>query len=158
MAKLVCIEGANQGDEFNLLDQVTTIGRSNECDITIFDKKCSREHCRLYNYAGSFTVEDAGSRNGTFVNGRRIVDFTPMKSGDKIKIGKSIFIISNKAMGDKLAETTSEVMDDLEKRGFSELVKKTAAAQGGAPTQAELEKMFGDTPQKKGFFRRLFGS
>ncbi|MFW5741133.1 MAG: sigma 54-interacting transcriptional regulator, partial [Myxococcota bacterium] len=45
------------------------VGRSSTCAWPIHDPKVSREHARLYPRDGGFTVQDLGSRNGTYVNG-----------------------------------------------------------------------------------------
>lgn len=47
----------------------------------------SREHARLLIEAGRATIEDLGSKNGTFVNRRRIGAATPLADGDEIGIG-----------------------------------------------------------------------
>ena len=44
------------------------IGRSSDNDIVITDLKVSSHHCRVYESAGSFYVEDTGSLNGVKVN------------------------------------------------------------------------------------------
>ena len=49
-----------------------TVGREASCDVTLRDSKVSREHFRISKHKEGFTVEDLGSRNGTFLNGQRI--------------------------------------------------------------------------------------
>src|SRR5262245_42907153 len=58
-----------------LLDKpVCTIGRSSMNDLPISDKMLSRQHARIVRDGnGGLTVEDLGSRNGTFLNGERLV-------------------------------------------------------------------------------------
>ena len=57
------------------------------CDIALpADTKASRLHARLVADGGGIAVEDAGSTNGTFVNGQRVTRQTLM-SGDTIVIG-----------------------------------------------------------------------
>src|SRR6516225_8882380 len=48
-----------------------TIGRSPECDAVIADFRVSRIHAKLVSENGEYLVLDAGSRHGTFLNGRR---------------------------------------------------------------------------------------
>ena len=69
-----------------LLDRpVTTIGRSSMNDLPVSDKMLSRQHARIVREGGGgLTVEDLGSRNGTFLNGERLVSVQPLKSGDRI--------------------------------------------------------------------------
>ena len=72
-----------------LLDRpVTTIGRSSMNDLPISDKMLSRQHARILRDGnGGLSVEDMGSRNGTFVNGERLTALLPLKSGDRITVG-----------------------------------------------------------------------
>jgi phosphoserine phosphatase RsbU/P len=72
-----------------LLDRpVTTIGRSSLNDLPIADKMLSRQHARIVRDGnGGLTIEDMGSRNGTFVNGEKLTAVLPLKSGDRITVG-----------------------------------------------------------------------
>src|SRR6266480_2440234 len=72
-----------------LLDRpVTTIGRSSMNDLPIADKMLSRQHARILRDGdGGLMIEDLGSRNGSFVNGERLVSTRPLKSGDRITVG-----------------------------------------------------------------------
>ncbi|HEX7252229.1 MAG TPA: SpoIIE family protein phosphatase [Thermoanaerobaculia bacterium] len=73
-----------------ILDRpVTTIGRSSMNDLPIADKMLSRQHARIVREGGDggLLIEDLGSRNGTFVNGEKLVSQQPLKSGDRITVG-----------------------------------------------------------------------
>jgi pSer/pThr/pTyr-binding forkhead associated (FHA) protein len=65
---------------------LTTIGRSSGNDITIDSLLVSRRHARLDCSAGRCTVEDLGSANGLFVNGRR-VSHAVLNPGDRLRLG-----------------------------------------------------------------------
>ena len=74
--------------KFALDRPVTTIGRSSANDLPIADKMLSRQHARIVKDGdGGLTVEDLGSRNGTFLNGERLVSLKPLRSGDRITVG-----------------------------------------------------------------------
>ncbi|MFN2385307.1 MAG: SpoIIE family protein phosphatase [Thermoanaerobaculia bacterium] len=74
--------------KFALDRPITTIGRSSANDLPIADKMLSRQHARIIRDGnGSLSIEDLGSRNGTFVNGERLVSLIPLKSGDRITVG-----------------------------------------------------------------------
>lgn len=74
--------------KFALDRPVTTIGRSSANDLPIADKMLSRQHARIVKDGdGGLTVEDLGSRNGTFLNGERLVSLQPLRSGDRITVG-----------------------------------------------------------------------
>jgi len=65
-----------------------SIGRRSVNDLKIVDKGVSRQHCRV-DYDGEFFwLVDCDSRNGTFVNGRKI-SRTMLYDGDVIRIGHS---------------------------------------------------------------------
>ncbi len=67
---------------------VTTIGRSSMNDLPISDKMLSRQHARIVRDTdGGLTVEDLGSRNGTFLNGERLTTVQTLKPGDRITVG-----------------------------------------------------------------------
>lgn len=50
------------------------VGRSDESDVTLADASVSRTHAVLSCGTGAWTVRDLGSKNGTFVDGDRVVD------------------------------------------------------------------------------------
>ena len=65
----------------------TTIGRSPYCSIQLLSPQTSREHAAILVRDGETTLTDLGSRNGTYVNGRRIRETAPLNIGDRITIG-----------------------------------------------------------------------
>ncbi len=68
------------------------IGRRG-ADVTIDDKLSSRQHCLLYpDEDGRVRAKDLDSRNGTFVNGEKIVEVV-LRPGDEIKIGNTTLSI-----------------------------------------------------------------
>jgi pSer/pThr/pTyr-binding forkhead associated (FHA) protein len=69
---LIAVAGEQAGRRYAIGDGVV-IGRSDDADVALTDPDVSRAHARVTRIAGdSFIVEDLGSRNGTFVDGRRI--------------------------------------------------------------------------------------
>jgi hypothetical protein len=73
--------------EFDLPRGTTTIGRSVECQLTLDDPLVSRRHARIVVEDEAVHLEDLGSRNGVRVNGSIIKSATPLRSGDRIRIG-----------------------------------------------------------------------
>ena len=53
----------------------------------------SRHHARIDVRGDDATVEDLGSKNGTFVNGRPVQRVTPLKDGDEVRIGTVTLIL-----------------------------------------------------------------
>ena len=66
-----------------------TIGRGLENDITIADPEASALHAALEHLPTAWSVRDLSSRNGTFVNGERVLTERPLRRGDEIRIGRS---------------------------------------------------------------------
>ena len=67
-----------------------TIGRASNADIRLqADDQISRIHARLDRDGSTWTLYDE-SRNGTGLNGRRLTSPTPLNTGDKIHIGRSV--------------------------------------------------------------------
>jgi pSer/pThr/pTyr-binding forkhead associated (FHA) protein len=63
------------------------IGSDTSCDRIIDDPLVSARHARLARRGDRVVIEDLGSSNGTFVNGRRSEGVTEIKSGDLIGLG-----------------------------------------------------------------------
>ena len=78
--------------EFPVDGETTSIGRSGASDIVLkSDDYVSGQHARLTRHGGLLYVEDAGSTNGTFVNDRKAVGATPLRSGDRVRVGSTTF-------------------------------------------------------------------
>lgn len=80
----------NLGARYRLLDEVL-LGRAPDSNIVLDDTYASQQHARLFESGDSYCVEDLGSTNGTYVNGRKISYPLELRSGDRIKIGKTVF-------------------------------------------------------------------
>jgi hypothetical protein len=70
------------------LDAVVTLGRDVNNSIVLEDEFASTTHARLTFRGRAWYVEDAGSTNGTFVNGSRIDAISPLAFGDELQIGQ----------------------------------------------------------------------
>lgn len=77
---------------FRLASGTTSIGRSGASDIILkSDDFVSGKHAKLTRHGGLLYVEDAGSTNGTYVNDRKAVGATPLRSGDRVRVGSTTF-------------------------------------------------------------------
>jgi serine phosphatase RsbU (regulator of sigma subunit) len=90
MASLVTIKGPNLGQRFALHGDSLLIGRQEDVGIHLDSLAVSRQHARLLCHGGEYFIEDVGSSNGTFVNGRRISRPTPLTDRDVLQIGPYI--------------------------------------------------------------------
>jgi FHA domain-containing protein len=73
------------------LEAGLTLGRSRSSGIPVSDQFASHMHARVYPKGHFFFIEDLGSTNGTFVNGRRIDGQTQLKVHDEIRLGETVF-------------------------------------------------------------------
>jgi len=86
MAQLILLlEG--EATTFELTQDETVIGRHPECTLQIQSNMVSRKHARVVKKADEYLVEDMGSGNGTFVNGKKIEEPTSLNHEDRIKLG-----------------------------------------------------------------------
>ncbi len=69
----------------------TVIGRQQGCDVVLADPAISREHVRITVYPDGVKVEDLGSANGTFINGKRIAEGW-LEDGDELKLDTMRFL------------------------------------------------------------------
>lgn len=81
---------------------VYIVGRAPECDRVIDNFKVSRRHCKLFKEGSTWFVEDLGSSNGTFVNGKRITR-EALKPGDIITVGGTPFTLDQLMGGSKVS-------------------------------------------------------
>ena len=86
-ALLVVQRGPGAGSRFLLDLDVVRAGRHPESEIFLDDVTVSRRHAEFHRSGSSFSVRDAGSLNGTYVNRDRI-DNVDLRDGDEVQIGK----------------------------------------------------------------------
>src|SRR5215813_7716908 len=122
-----------------LLDRpVTTIGRSSMNDLPISDKMLSRQHARIVRDGnGGLTIEDLGSRNGTFLNGERLVTTQPLKSGDRITVGGvTLKVESESTTRVRIDEIAGEdSLDNTILKASAELLRKPTETDPGLPPE-----------------------
>src|SRR5687768_11559186 len=112
------VSGAVFGKVFRI-DGPTAIGRAPECDISVQGDEISRRHALVKPTPEGLSVEDLGSSNGTFVNGRPVRQAF-LAAGDELKLDTVRFIVV--APGQEMTQQTAR------------LAKPEAAAGIGAPT------------------------
>ena len=105
----------------------TTIGRDPGCELMLDNLGVSRRHALLREIEDRYIIEDLGSTNGVFIDGRRISAAATVNPGDEIKIGK--FTLS-------LAEGV--VREAAPEAGFD--INQTIVMDGMALPSAEKEE------------------
>lgn len=89
-AKLMLPAGVANVTEFEVDKDEISIGRGQDCDIVLDDKKASRKHAVIRRTGVTFSVKDLGSANGTFLNGAKIEE-KELTGDDILKIGSVEF-------------------------------------------------------------------
>src|SRR5438105_180083 len=90
---LIGIAGPLEGARIPLEGNSIGIGRSPENAIVIDSPNVSRQHCQFLRSDGSIRLIDAGSSNGTFVNGRPVQE-RELVAGDRIGVGPCVFVLA----------------------------------------------------------------
>jgi pSer/pThr/pTyr-binding forkhead associated (FHA) protein len=81
---------AARGATFAIGEEIT-IGRAATCAIVMPDDSfVSQLHARVYREAGSTMIEDLGSTNGTYLNGKRLTTPEQISKGDRVQIGSTV--------------------------------------------------------------------
>ena len=89
-ALLIARRGSNAGARFLLNADKIAAGRSTKVEIFLDDVTVSRRHAYFLRSGSSFTIKDAGSLNGTYVN-NELIDEAELANGDEVRIGKYQF-------------------------------------------------------------------
>src|SRR5438132_9792285 len=89
MPSLVFLAGPIAGRRYKLGEGEYVIGRRSDCQIFVPDMRVSRQHARLWKDGESWTLEDLGSNNGTFINGVKVQQATSLRHDDEIMIANN---------------------------------------------------------------------
>jgi hypothetical protein len=74
-----------------------TIGRAPSCDCLLAEDSVSRRHAELWREHGRWFLRDMGSRNGTRVNGMRVLEAVEVRPGDRLSLGEATYRLSARA-------------------------------------------------------------
>lgn len=87
------LQGPDKGRTYHTPDEPALIGRRSD-HIHLSDNSTSRRHAEIRPSNGAWLLMDLNSSNGTFLNGQRILNPTPLKHGDQIKVGSTLMVFS----------------------------------------------------------------
>ena len=90
-SRIVITSGPRSGLELDLPQTGLTIGRSSGSGLQIKDDYTSNNHAKIVRWRDQWVVQDLGSTNGTFVEGARISESTPVQVGSAVRIGTTTF-------------------------------------------------------------------
>jgi pSer/pThr/pTyr-binding forkhead associated (FHA) protein len=85
--RLKILQGSNAGKEHKIPSPKCIIGRGDDCQLRPQSDAISRQHCVIVTTENEVIVRDLNSRNGTFVNGDRVVDEAVLLHGDQLRVG-----------------------------------------------------------------------
>jgi pSer/pThr/pTyr-binding forkhead associated (FHA) protein len=98
MWTLQSVDPADAGLTFRLLPgTLKTLGRAPRADFVVDAALVSRVHCRFtLDQGNQLELEDLGSTNGTFVNGKKVAKAT-LNDGDQLTIGRVKFVVNSES-------------------------------------------------------------
>jgi serine phosphatase RsbU (regulator of sigma subunit)/pSer/pThr/pTyr-binding forkhead associated (FHA) protein len=89
MPSLIFLAGPIAGRRYKLGEGDYVIGRRSDCQIFVPDMRVSRQHARLWRSGESWSLEDLGSNNGTYINGIKLQSAMLLKHDDEITIANN---------------------------------------------------------------------
>lgn len=156
MASVTVIFGGQEQTTYQLDRPKLVVGREPNCEIHIDNLGISRQHCAFMQRNEAFLVQDLGSSNGTYVNGRKVTEHF-LNDADEIVIGKYTLRFKNEVQPPQPATTATitstpvpdtlntyvmdgaKIQEQLAKMRSSQAGSAAAAAvpTGGAPATAK---------------------
>lgn len=89
MARLIVLQATGTARQVHMAKLPFTVGRGSGCDLVLDHAQVSRLHATFHLTPSGIEMVDAGSNNGTWVNGQR-VQRTPLASGDELRMGECV--------------------------------------------------------------------
>lgn len=143
--QLTMRRGPFPNKNYPLTEDHTVIGRATSCTIHIPDPEISRQHVRIVAQgANMYAVEDLGSTNGTFVNGRRIASLTPLNPNDTVDLGEALQFVFE-PIAEEISATPDIITPDT--GVYEEAEEEAAAIDLSAPPPPDLSPT-PSTPQE----------
>ncbi len=143
--QIIMRAGPTPGQAYDLTGEDITIGRDINADIVISVPEISRRHARFRRGAGGFVLEDLGSTNGTFVNGKRLTAPQLLNSGDIIMFGEAVTVVFEGGEFDPNATVLSPSSQDATLVGQ----EPSGVPPSKAATMYAHEPMVGVPPQEQ---------
>lgn len=116
MAFLVIERGKEAGSRISLTEFPVSVGRDASNTVVVNDDQSSRYHLRIKKRGQLYILEDLDSRNGTYVNGDKVLN-AALQSGDKILVGSTelVFLASepNIEIASEIINFDMQVAQDL---------------------------------------------
>ncbi|MBI2804914.1 MAG: SpoIIE family protein phosphatase [Planctomycetes bacterium] len=93
MSVLIILHGPDTGQHFALNPNRTILGRNTDCDIPLTGKQVSRQHAHIDRRDARYYLQDLGSSNGTYLNGKRLTPHVSnlLTDRDTFQLGPYLF-------------------------------------------------------------------
>ncbi len=134
---LKVISGANAGSEFGM-EKVKSyiIGKdSSSCDLIFSDLSVSKQNTKItIDENGNIFVEDLKSKNGTYVNNKKIEEKTKITSQDLITVGTTTFLVIEKEAASETIYSPAPIFEKEEEKEEA-VVKKSIWKKQFIPTR-----------------------
>ena len=126
----------------------TYIGRKENCEIHLPDGSLSKRHARLVRQGGALTVFDAGSRNGTLVDGELLTESKSRRvyTGSTIQCGKLVFLVEGVARDAASGGEEFEVLEESEQGPGGVPVAKAVVSAEVRPSVLDVMPELEDKP------------
>jgi serine phosphatase RsbU (regulator of sigma subunit) len=166
LATLQVLEGRDKGRQYDLAEDEIVLGRQPHCHIVLDDGMVGRRHARLVAADDTYAVEDLGSRNGTYVNGKLVRGQVPLRDKDEIRTGHTLLLFrvlvpvargkddddSSRILGSFSALSSTEVFAQVSVERRLQAILQITRALGrtlnlGAVLSSILEGLFDIFPQ-----------
>ncbi len=109
---LKLLSGRSAGKDIKVTTNKFIIGRAEDCHLRPHSDLVSRHHCAILVEEGFCAVRDFGSRNGTFVNGERVVGQHELHNADQLKVGVLQFEVQlTSSVGGKKLPKVKDIKD-----------------------------------------------
>lgn len=131
MPKIYIMNGPDKGRSFEVDEDAVFIGRAPDNEISIKDKSISRKHLKIVKRAERYYVTDLGSKNGTFIDGKRVTSGKEyeLREGIPIAVGKTFLSVGKAYPDDVLAVLDSiDLFKELDEEGRNEVKDRPLTA------------------------------
>ena len=158
MKRLVIRQG-EQVIRYELGDEPVTLGRDPECDLYFSDQRLSRKHCRIEATPEGVRYEDLGSRNGSFVDSKR-VEVVNLMPRETVRLGRLLLSYEDDTPSDVGEDATMMLETSAPDEGQTVMltarppehtprILKTNALKAAPPNTDESGDESGDKPGDK---------
>ena len=118
MGSIIVTSGKQKGEYLPLGRRTSVIGRDEAISLQVLDTLVSRKHLRIWfdKATNRYYADDMQSKHGVFVNGSKINESATLNDGDKILIGETMLLYT-----DKDFDNRESALEHYKKRGQREL-------------------------------------